>query len=176
MSEDILTRQLKSIKRTVRDYFLVSLAFFLMAVVVFLVGFFENNKSHSNQIIFGAVPIVVCISAVFLIVFLKENTLLKQFKKANIAAVEERMLYCKKVKIVVHIESRLFASIQGVKLTDRNGQKYIYIYPEFQLTQTDKQLKKAKKQIEDELKNKTIEAMIYRDTKLIKEIKKYGNI
>ncbi|MBQ7314774.1 MAG: hypothetical protein IJW83_02040 [Clostridia bacterium] len=70
-SSDILSMQKQTMKKAFFDYLWAAIMFFAMTLIVFAVGLLTDDDSHSKQIIFVATPIILCITIIFIFLFLR---------------------------------------------------------------------------------------------------------
>ena len=67
-SHDVLSIQKQTMKKAFLDYLGAAIMFFVMALVVFVVGLLTEDAAHSKQIVFGATPIILGF-AIFFVFF-----------------------------------------------------------------------------------------------------------
>ena len=65
ISAYIFAKQKQVMKKAYIDYFAVTIMFFAMALLVFIVGLNTEDAVHSKQILFGAVPLILIITFIF---------------------------------------------------------------------------------------------------------------
>ena len=68
---DVLSMQKQTMKKAFLDYLGAAIMFFVMALVVLVVGLLTEDSSHSKRIIFGATPGILCITIIFISLFLR---------------------------------------------------------------------------------------------------------
>lgn len=105
-------------------YFGAAIVFFVMALIVFVVGLLTEDASHSKRIVFGATPIILCFSIVFACLFLRRFIIFTRINKIKSLSEQIIEITCKKVAFLTHPISRHHAVVICIILTDENGKKY----------------------------------------------------
>ena len=159
-SPDILSRQKQTIKNAFLDYLWAAIMFFIMALIVFVVGLLTEDPSHSKRIIFGATPGILCITIIFFSLFLCRFLIFSRINKIKFSSEQVIEITCKKVAFLTQPISRHSAVIICIILKDENGQKYYDI--------TNGISNYAKKETKKELLNAKVSLVCYANTNCVK--------
>ena len=124
---DVLSMQKQTMKKAFLDYLGAAIMFFVMALVVLVVGLLTEDASHSKQILFGATPIIIGFTIFFAFLFLRRFTIYTKINKINSMSEQTIEITCKKVSFLTQPISRYSAVIICIVLTDENGKKYYNI-------------------------------------------------
>lgn len=157
---DILSMQKQTMKKAFLDYLGASIMFFVMALVVFVVGLLTEDASHSKQIVLGATPIILGFSIFFAFHFLRRFVIFKEIKKITSSSEKTIEITCKKVAFLTQPISRYSAVIICIVLTDENGKKYYDIVKGIYNI--------AKKGLRAELLNAKVSLNCYANTNFVK--------
>ena len=68
---DVLSMKKQTMKKAFLDYLGAAIMFFVMALVVLVVGLLTEDASHSKQIVFGATPLILGFTIFFAFLFLR---------------------------------------------------------------------------------------------------------
>lgn len=123
----ILSKQKQTIKNAFLDYMLVAIFFFVLAVSVFAVGLNVEDEAHSQRIIFGATPIVLCIVLFYFCLSVRRLLIYKKFYKIKSSAHQTVEIICKRVRFIIQSLSRNNVVLICIIFVDENGKKYHYI-------------------------------------------------
>ena len=123
-SPDLLSMQKQTMKKAFLDYLGATIMFFVMALVVLMVGLLTEDASHSKQILFGATPIIIGFTMFFTFLFLRRFVIFKEINKITSSSEQTIEITCKKVSFLTQPISRYSAVIICIVLTDENGKKY----------------------------------------------------
>ena len=121
---DVLSMQKQTMKRAFLDYLGAAIMFFVMALIVFIVGLLTEDVSHSKRIIFGATPIILGFTMFFTFLFLRRFVIFKEINKITSSSEQTIEITCKKVAFLTQPISKHNAVIICIVLTDENGKKY----------------------------------------------------
>lgn len=116
--------QKQTMKNAFLDYLWASIMLFVMALVVFVVGLFTEDASHAKQIIFGATPGILCITIIFICLFLRRFWIFSRINNIKLSSEQSIEITCKKVTFLTQPISKHSAAIICIVLTDENGEKY----------------------------------------------------
>ena len=123
-SLNLLSMQKQTMKRAFLDYLGAAIMFFVMALIVFIVGLLTEDVSHSKQIIFGATPIILGFTIFFIFHFLRRFIIFAKINKIKDLSEQTIKITCKKVAFLTQPISRYSAVVICIVLTDENGKKY----------------------------------------------------
>ena len=124
-SSDVLSIQKQTMKKAFLDYLGAAIMFFVMALVVFVVGIFlTEDAAHSKRIVFGATPLILGFTIFFVFLFLRRFTIYTKINKIKSMREQTIEITCKKVSFLTQPISRHSAVIICIVLTDENGKKY----------------------------------------------------
>ncbi len=98
--------------------------FFVMALVVFVVGLLTEDASHSKRIVFVATPIILGFTMFFTFLFIRRFVIFKEINKITSSSEQTIEITCKKVEFLTQPISKHSAVIICIVLTDENGKKY----------------------------------------------------
>ena len=121
---NVLSIQKQTMKKAFLDYLGATIMFFVMALVVFVVGLLTEDASHSKQIVFGATPIILGFTLFFAFLFLRRFTIYTKINKIKSMSEQTIEITCKKVSFLTQPISQHSAVIICIVLTDENGKKY----------------------------------------------------
>ncbi len=159
-TSDVLSRQTQTMKTAFLDYLGATIMFFVMALVVFVVGLLTEDASHSKRIIFGATPIILGFTIFFAFLFLRRFVIFIKINKIKSSSEQTIKITCKKVAFLTQPISRNSFVIICIVLTDENGKKYYDIVNGISDI--------AKKRTRAELLNAKITLNCYANTKFVK--------
>lgn len=162
ISAYIFAKQKQVMKKAYIDYFAVTIMFFAMALLVFIVGLNTEDAVHSKQILFGAVPLILIITFIFAFFFLRCLLIFNKLRKAANTTEENRIIVCKKIAFLFYPVSKFTSAIISIVFTDENGEKYYYVI-------TDDVSSDSKKDIRKELYGSEVLLVCYKNTNLIKD-------
>ena len=157
---DALSMQKRMIKKAFLDYLGAAIIFFVMAIAVFAIGLSTEDVSHSRQIIFGAVPIVLGFALLFTFCFLRRFVIFKGINKITPSSVQPVDIICKKAAFLAQPVSKHYAVIICIVFTDENGRRYYCVTEGFSAA--------SKKAARDELLNAEITLNCYANTDYVK--------
>ena len=123
-SPDLLSMQKQTMKKAFLDYLGAAIMFFVMALVVFVVGILTEDAAHSKRIVFGATPLILGFTIFFAFLFLRRFTIYTKINKINSMSEQTIEITCKKVSFLTHPISKHYFVIICIILTDENGKKY----------------------------------------------------
>ena len=126
-SSDVLSIQKQTMKKAFLDYLGAAIMFFVMALVVFVVGILTEDAAHSKRIVFGATPFILGFTIFFAFLFLRRFTIYTKINKIKSMSEQTIEITCKKVSFLTQPISRYSAVIICIVLTDENGKKYYNI-------------------------------------------------
>ncbi len=126
-SSDVLLIQKQTMKKAFLDYLGAAIMFFVMALVVFVVGLLTEDAAHSKRIIFGATPILLGFIIFFAFLFLRRFIIYTKINKIRSMGEQTTEITCKKVSCLTHPISKHYFVIICIILTDENGKKYYNI-------------------------------------------------
>ena len=121
---DVLSMQKQTMKKAFLDYLGATIMFFVMALVVFVVGLLTEDAAHSKRIIFGATPILLGFTIFFAFLFLRRFIIYTKINKTKSMSKQTIEITCKKVSFLTHPISKHYFVIICIILTDENGKKY----------------------------------------------------
>ena len=121
---DVLSMQKQIMKKVFLDCLGAAIMFFVMALVVFVVGILTEDAAHSKRIVFGATPLILGFTIFFAFLFLRRFVIFKEIKKITSSSEQTIEITCKKVSFLTQPISRYSAVIICIVLTDENGKKY----------------------------------------------------
>ena len=121
---DVLSIQKQTMKKAFLDYLGAAIMFFVMALVVFVVGLLTEDAAHSKRIVFGATLIILGFTIFFAFLFLRRFIIYTKINKIKSMSEQTIEITCKKVSFLTQPISKHFAVIICVVLTDENGKKY----------------------------------------------------
>ena len=121
---DVLSMQKQTMKKAFLDYLGAAIMFFVMALVVFVVGLLTEDAAHSKQIVFGATPIILGFTIFFAFLFLRRFIIYTKINKIKSMREQTIEITCKKVSFLTHPISQHYFVIICIILTDENGKKY----------------------------------------------------
>ena len=121
---DVLSIQKQTMKKAFLDYLGAAIMFFVMALVVFVVGLLTEDAAHSKRIIFGATPILLGFTIFFAFLFLRRFIIYAEINKIKSMSEQTIEITCKKVSFLTHPISKHYFVIICIILTDENGKKY----------------------------------------------------
>ena len=159
-SLDLLSIQKQTIKNAFLDYLGAAIMFFVMALVVFVVGILTEDAAHSKRIVFGTTPIILGFTIFFAFLFLRRFVIFKEINKITSSSEQTIEITCKKVAFLTQPISRHSAVIICIILKDENGQKYYDI--------TNGISNYAKKETKKELLNAKVSLVCYANTNCVK--------
>ena len=123
-SSDVLSIQKQTMKKAFLDYLGAAIMFFVMALVVFVVGLLTEDAAHSKRIIFGATPILLGFTIFFAFLFLRRFIIYTKINKIRSMSEQTTEITCKKVSFLTHPIFKHYFVIICIILTDENGKKY----------------------------------------------------
>ncbi len=159
-SPDILSRQKQTMKNAFLDYLWAAIMFFIMALIVFVVGLLTEDSSHSKRIVFGATPIILSITIIFTCLLLHRFLIFSKISKIKFSSEQVIEITCKKITFLTQPISRHSAAIICIILTDEKGKKYYNI--------TNSISDYAKKGTKEELLNAKVSLICYANTNCVK--------
>ena len=121
---DVLSMQKQTMKKAFLDYLGAAIMFFVMALVVFVVGLLTEDAAHSKRIVFGATPIILGFTIFFAFIFLRRFIIYTKINKIKSMSEQTIEITCKKVSFLTQPISKHSAVIICIVLTDENGKKY----------------------------------------------------
>ena len=121
---DVLSIQKQTMKKAFLDYLGAAIMFFVMALVVFVVGLLIEDAAHSKRIVFGATPIILGFTIFFAFLFLRRFIIYTKINKIKSMSEQTIEITCKKVSFLTQPISKHSAVITCIVLTDENGKKY----------------------------------------------------
>ena len=121
---DVLSIQKQTMKKAFLDYLGAAIMFFVMALVVFVVGILTEDAAHSKRIVFGTTPIILGFTIFFAFLFLRRFIIYTKINKIKSMSEQTIEITCKKVSFLTQPISKHFAVIICIVLTDENGKKY----------------------------------------------------
>ena len=119
---DVLSIQKQTMKKAFLDYLGAAIMFFVMALVVFVVGLLTEDAAHSKQIVFA--PIILGFPIFFAFLFLRRFIIYTKINKIKSMREQTIEITCKKVSFLTQPISQHSAAIICIVLTDENGKKY----------------------------------------------------
>ena len=119
--QNTLSRQKQIMKRAFLNYLGVVIAFFMLELIVVVVGLSTEDAAHSNRIIFG---VMVCITIVVVCLLLRRYLIFSRINKIKFSANQTIEITCKKVRFLTRPISRYSSVIVCIILVDENGKKY----------------------------------------------------
>ena len=162
-SPDLLSMQKQTMKKAFLDYLGATIMFFVMALVVLMVGLLTEDASHSKQILFGATPIIIGFTMFFTFLFLRRFVIFKEINKITSSSEQTIKITCKKVAFLTQPISKHNAVIICIVLTDENGKKYYAIVNGISVS--------TKKAMRAELLNVKITLNCYANTNCVRTYK-----
>ena len=126
-SSDVLSMQKQTMKKAFLDCLGAAIMFFVMALVVFVVGLLTEDAAHSKRIIFGATPILLGFTIFFAFLFLRRFIIYTKINKIKFMSEQSIEITCKKLSFLTHPISKHYFVIICIILTDENGKKYYNI-------------------------------------------------
>ena len=126
-SSDVLSMQKQIMKKVFLDCLGAAIMFFVMALVVFVVGLLTEDAAHSKRIIFGATPILLGFTIFFAFLFLRRFIIYTKINKIKFISEQSIEITCKKLSFLTHPISKHYFVIICIILTDENGKKYYNI-------------------------------------------------
>ncbi len=154
-------------KKAFLDCLGAAIIFFMMVLVVFVVGLLTEDISHSKRIIFVATPIILCIAIIFTYLFLRRFIVFSRINKINFSSEQNIEITCKKVALLTQPISQHSFVIVCIILTDENGKKYYYI--------TNGIRDYLKKGIKEKLSNAKVSLVCYANTSFVKAYQVHTN-
>ena len=121
---DVLSMQKQTMKKAFLYYLGAKIMFFVMSLVVFVVGLLTDDSSHSKLIVFGATPSILCFAIIFACFFLRRFIIFTKINKIKSLSEQTIEIACKKVSFLTQPISKHSAVIICIVLTDENGKKY----------------------------------------------------
>ena len=121
---DVLSMQKQTMQKAFLDYLGAAIMFFVMALVVFVVGLLTEDAAHSKRIVFGATPIILGFTIFFAFLFLRRFIIYTKINKIKSMREKTIEITCKKVSFLTQPISKHSAVIICIVLTDENGKKY----------------------------------------------------
>ena len=121
---DVLSIQKQTMKKAFLDYLGATIMFFVMALVVFVVGILTEDVAHSKRIVFGATPSILGFTIFFAFLFLRRFIIYTKINKIKSMSEQTIEITCKKVSFLTQPISKYSAVIICIVLTDENGKKY----------------------------------------------------
>ena len=121
---DVLSMQKQIMKKVFLDCLGAAIMFFVMALVVFVVGLLTEDAAHSKRIIFGATPILLGFTIFFAFLFLRRFIIYTKINKIKFMSEQSIEITCKKLSFLTHPISKYYFVIICIILTDENGKKY----------------------------------------------------
>ena len=164
-SSDVLSIQKQTMKKAFLDYLGAAIMFFVMALVVFVVGLLIEDAAHSKQIVFGATPLILGFAIFFAFLFLRRFTIYTKINKIKSMSEQTIEITCKKVSFLIHPISKHYFVIICIILTDENGKKYYDIVNGIS--------DNAKKGTQAELLNAKVTLNCYANTNCVRAYKVY---
>ena len=125
------TQYKKIISSLTLEYFVCFILFVFFSILSFFSSFLADSIDHQKQIIFIAMPILLCISLIFLVLFIQYVPIYLQVKKINedeqlnTIRIDVNNVSFKSIKTGRH-SSRL-ALIVLICVVEGKKQKYYYI-------------------------------------------------
>ncbi len=126
-SSDVLSIQKQTMKNAFLDYLGAAIMFFVMALIVFIVGLLTEDAAHSKRIVFGATPIILGFTIFFTFLFLRRFIIYTKINKIKSMSEQSIEITCKKLSFLTHPISKHYFVIICIILTDENGKKYYNI-------------------------------------------------
>ena len=123
-SSDVLSIQKQTMKEAFLAYLGAAIMFFVMALVVFVVGLLTEDAAHSKRIVFGATPILLGFMIFFAFLFLRRFIIYTKINKIKSMSEQTIEITCKKVSFLTQPISQHYFVIICIILTDENGKKY----------------------------------------------------
>ena len=123
-SSDVLSMQKQIMKKVFLDCLGAAIMFFVMALVVFVVGILTEDAAHSKRIVFGATPLILGFTIFFAFLFLRRFIIYTKINKIRSMSEQTTKITCKKVSFLTHPISKHYFVIICIILTDENGKKY----------------------------------------------------
>ena len=120
----VLAMQKRTMKKAFLDCLGAAIMFFVMALVVFVVGLLTEDAAHSKRIIFGVTPILLGFTVFFAFLFLRRFIIYTKINKTKSMSKQTIEITCKKVSFLTHPISKHYFVIICIILTDENGKKY----------------------------------------------------
>ncbi len=167
LPSDILLNQKRVLKKSFTEYLLISIMFLIMAIIVFSVGIFSDDSSHSNQIFFIALPILLFIAITYAFISIKRYFLLVKIKKISSLSEEHIEINCKKVSFLYHPISRHSFIIICIIFQDENGKKYYNILNGNIMNSFSDVERKNLKKLKENLLNAKVSLLCYENTNFI---------
>jgi hypothetical protein len=167
LPSDILLNQKRVLKKSFTEYLLISIMFLIMAIIVFSVGIFSDDSSHSNQIFFVALPILIFIAITYTFISIKRCFLLVKLKKISSLSEQRIEINCKKVSFLYHPISRHSFIIICIIFQDENGKKYYNILNDNIMNSFSDIERKNLKKLKEKLTNAKVSLLCYENTNFI---------
>lgn len=158
-----LAAQKKTVKRIALDFLGAALLLFAMSVIVLTVALTLDDKTHANSILYGALPIVFVLFAVFLFFSVKRFVLFRSFDKIRSKGEEVVTVDCEKLRFITHAVSRSYAVLIGVVFIAANRKKYVYILPDAKSNDNN-----TRADMRSKCLGKTLEITCYKGSRLVK--------
>lgn len=162
---NVLKRQKQTVKKAYLDYLWVTVILVVMALAVLAVALFGGDELASNQSIFYAPPVILCIAAVYTYLFLRRLLIFLRLNKISGTEMQTVEITCKRVSFITRPISKHFTAIVCIILTDENGKRY-YDVP------TVEMLEFVKREIREDMLNKRVALNCYANTSFVKNVTK----
>lgn len=157
--DKVIIYQKKVIKKAYLDSLFSFIFLFVLSIIVLIVGLFIEDKDHSMRVCFGAAPMILAISFIFLIISLHRYFIYYKLNKLTNFNEEHIEIICKKVRILTRQISRISSVIIGIIIKDENNKKYYFITYEMSVD--------MEKGIKEELLNNKITITCYEGSNFI---------
>lgn len=162
-ARDALAMKKQTMKEASIAYLGCAIVFFLLAATTLIAGFAAEDASQSKTIIFFAVPMILVITSVFAVLFVRRFIVFQKLLEITSTSEDTVKITCKKVSFFEHPISKGASKVICVILTDENGKKYYDVVNIFYL---DKKEARAK------LINEKITVNCYKSTNCVKSLSK----
>lgn len=162
-TDNPLFLQQQSIRNAMLDYFGVSLLFFFFDIVIIVLGFLDKSISSPKTGIIHGILMISVIFICYLVASVRRYSIFKKLSKIKFSTEQSVSVYCRKVQLFLHPESRFSSVVLCVVLLDKNGNKFYYVYPEKSAPSPS-----FKKRIKEKYIGCNIELICYKDTNIVK--------
>lgn len=173
-----LPLQIQALKSAMIDYIALSVFFFAFAVIIFNIvftGVFVNRTALTQYE--GELLVVGCMlfgGLLFGFAAARRSAILKELKTVDGSAEYTVSIHCRKVSCIGQILSKRTAFVLGLVLTDENGNKFYYIFPQGSAP-SDSADAKIEANIKKQYSESSVELICYHNTNIVKAIQPKSN-
>lgn len=160
-ARDALAMKKQTMKEASIAYLGGAIVFFLLAATTLISGFAAEDASQSKTIIFFAVPMILVITSVCAVFFVRRFIVFKKLLQITSTSEDTVKITCKKVSFLEHPISKGANKVICVILTDENGKKYYDVVNIFYLD---------KKEASTKLINEKVTINCYKNTNCVKSL------